>query len=145
MVKTERGGNGEDRERRQQQRKREEAMAKTERGGDSKDRERRQWQRQREEVMAKTEGQGMAKTEGQGMATTEGQGTACTSDVQGINNYQMVDIPIATVGGVINTQHSEVIAILHWYAYTGLGTSIHSPSQLEWYKNDVNDHSIKVG
>jgi len=57
----------------------------------------------------------------------------------------MVDIPIATVGGVINTQHGEVIAILHQYAYTGVGTSIHSPAQPEWYKNDVNDKSIKFG
>ncbi len=34
---------------------------------------------------------------------------------------------------------------MHQYAYTGLGTSIHSSAQLEWYKNDVNDRSIKVG
>jgi len=66
-------------------------------------------------------------------------------DVQGINNHQMVNITIATVDGVINTQHGKVIAILHQYAYTGLGTSIPSPAQLEWYKNDVNNHSIKVG
>jgi len=57
----------------------------------------------------------------------------------------MVDIPIATVGGVINTQCGEVIAILHQYAYTGIGTSIHSLAQLEWYKNNVNDKSTKVG
>jgi len=56
--------------------------------------------------------------------------THCSVDVQGINNHQMVDIPIATVGGVINTQHGEVIAILHQYAYTGIGTSIHSLAQL---------------
>jgi len=36
--------------------------------------------------------------------------THCSVDVQGINNYQMVDIPIATMGGVINTQHGEVMA-----------------------------------
>ncbi len=36
-------------------------------------------------------------------------------DVQGINNHQMTDIPIATVGSVINTQHGEVIAIMHQY------------------------------
>jgi len=66
-------------------------------------------------------------------------------DVQGIDNHQMTNIPIATVGGVINTQHGAVIAILHQYAYTGLGTSIHSPVQLEWYQNIVNDCSIKVG
>jgi len=34
---------------------------------------------------------------------------------------------------------------MHQYDYTGLGTSIHWPAQLEWYKKDVNDHSIKVG
>ncbi len=66
-------------------------------------------------------------------------------DMQGIDNHQMVDIPIAIMGGVINTQCGEVIAILHQHAYTGIGTSIHSPAQLEWYKNDINDKSIKVG
>jgi len=56
----------------------------------------------------------------------------------------MTDIPIATVGGFINTQCGEVVAIMLQYAYIGLGTSIHSSAQLEWYRNDVNDHSIKV-
>jgi len=36
------------------------------------------------------------------------------------------------------------IAILHQYAYTGQGKMIHSSTQLEWYKNDVNNRSIKV-
>jgi len=70
--------------------------------------------------------------------------THSSIDVQGINNHQMTNIPIATVGGVINMQCGDVIAIMHQYAYTGLGTSIHSSAQLEWYKNDVNDCSIKV-
>jgi hypothetical protein len=29
-------------------------------------------------------------------------------------------------------------------SYTGKGKTIHSCGQLEWYKNDVNDKSIKV-
>jgi hypothetical protein len=33
---------------------------------------------------------------------------------------------------------------MHQYALLGKGLSIHSPSQLEWYKNDVNDNSIHV-
>ena len=33
---------------------------------------------------------------------------------------------------------------MHQYALLGKGSSIHSPSQLEWYKNDVNDNSIHV-
>jgi len=56
--------------------------------------------------------------------------TYCSIDVQGIDNHQMVDTPIATMGGVINTQHGEVIAILQQYAYTGICTSIHFPAQL---------------
>ena len=41
-------------------------------------------------------------------------------------------------------QHGEVIAIMHQYAYTGKGHSIHSSAQLEWFKNDVNDKSSKI-
>jgi hypothetical protein len=33
---------------------------------------------------------------------------------------------------------------MHQYALLGKGASIHSPSQLEWYKNDVNDKSVHV-
>jgi hypothetical protein len=33
---------------------------------------------------------------------------------------------------------------MHQYTLLGKGASIHSPSQLEWYKNDVNDKSIHV-
>jgi hypothetical protein len=54
------------------------------------------------------------------------------------------DVPIGTVGAVVNTQRGEVIAILHQYAYTGKGGTIHSSSQLEWCGNDINDHSIKI-
>jgi len=55
--------------------------------------------------------------------------THCSVDVQGIDNHQMADIPIATVGGVINTQCGEVIAILYPYAYTGTALqSILQPS-----------------
>ncbi len=45
-------------------------------------------------------------------------------------------------GEVIKTQHGPAIAILHQYAYTGQGKTIHSSGQLEWYKN--NDKFIKV-
>jgi len=65
-------------------------------------------------------------------------------DVRGIDNHQITNIPIVTAGGVITTQHGPAIAILHQYAYTGQGKTIHSSRQLEWYKNNVNDKSIKV-
>jgi hypothetical protein len=64
--------------------------------------------------------------------------------IQGINNHMIKDVPIGTVGAVINTQRGEVIAIMHQYEYTGKGSTIHSSSQLEWCGNDINDHSIKI-
>jgi hypothetical protein len=66
-------------------------------------------------------------------------------DVQGIDNHQIVDIPIVTAGAVVKTQSGEVIIIMHQYAYTGKGKAIHSSGQLEWYKQEVDDKSIKVG
>jgi hypothetical protein len=64
--------------------------------------------------------------------------------IQGINNHMIKDVLIGTVGAVVNTQRGEVIAIMHQYAYTGKGGTIHSSSQLKWCGNDVNDHSIKI-
>ena len=31
------------------------------------------------------------------------------------------------------------------YAYYGKGHTIHSPGQIEWHKNQVDDKSVKVG
>jgi hypothetical protein len=63
---------------------------------------------------------------------------------QGIDDHMIKDVPIGTVGAVVSTQRGEVIAIMHQYAYTGKGGTIHSFGQLEWCGNDVNDHSIKI-
>ena len=66
-------------------------------------------------------------------------------DVRGIDNHQITNIAIGTVGGVIQTNKGPVIGIMHQYALLGKGYTIHSPGQLEWFKNDVNDRSIKTG
>jgi hypothetical protein len=66
-------------------------------------------------------------------------------DVQGIDNHQIVDIPIVTAGAVVKSQCGEVIIVMHQYTYTGKGKTIHSSGQLEWYKQEVDDKSIKVG
>jgi hypothetical protein len=68
----------------------------------------------------------------------------CSGHIQGIDDHMIKDVPIGTVGAVVNTQRGEVIAIMHQYAYTGKGGTIHSSGQLEWCGNDVNDHSIKI-
>ena len=52
-------------------------------------------------------------------------------DVEGIDNHRMTNILLVTAGAVLSTQHGEVLVIMHQYAYTGKGTSIHSPQQLE--------------
>jgi hypothetical protein len=67
-----------------------------------------------------------------------------TVDIKGIDNHHVNDIGIGTVGGVVHTQHGPVIVILHQYTLLGKGSSIHSPCQLELYKNKVNDKSTLV-
>jgi hypothetical protein len=70
--------------------------------------------------------------------------TRRTVDIKGIDNHHVNDIGIGTVDGVVNTQHGPVIAVMHQYTLLGKGASIHSPCQLEWYKNHVNDKSTHI-
>ena len=70
--------------------------------------------------------------------------TQRTVHIQGIDDHMIHDVPIGTVGAVVNTQRGPVIAIMHQYAHTGKGGTIHSSGQLEWSGNDVNDRSIKI-
>jgi hypothetical protein len=65
-------------------------------------------------------------------------------DIQGIDNHRCTNIEIATVGGVTQTHKGPVIGIFHQYALFNKGSSIHSPCQFEWYRNDVNDKSVLV-
>jgi hypothetical protein len=64
--------------------------------------------------------------------------------IQGIDDHMIKDVPIGTVDAVINTQRGEVITIMHQYAYTGKGGTIHSSGQLEWCGYNINNHSIKT-
>jgi len=66
-------------------------------------------------------------------------------NIQGIDNHQMTDLELGTVGGVVRTQKGPVIAIFHQYALYGKGPSIHASGQLEHYKNTVDDKSLHVG
>ena len=47
--------------------------------------------------------------------------TSRTVDIKGIDNHQVIDVPIGTVGGVVTTQKGPVIAILHQYALLVIG------------------------
>ena len=68
-----------------------------------------------------------------------------TVNVMGIDNHQITSIPLASVGGISTSQHGPVILIFHQYAHYGKGKSIHSPIQMEFFHNQVNDRSIKTG
>jgi hypothetical protein len=68
----------------------------------------------------------------------------CSVHIQGIDDHMIKDVPIGTVSAVVNSQRGQVIAIMHQYAYTGKGGTIHSSGQLEWCGNHVNDHYIKI-
>ena len=66
-------------------------------------------------------------------------------DVRGINNHEITSILLVTAGGINSSHNGNVFIIIHQYAYHGRGKKIHSSGQIEWYENDVNDKSIKVG
>ena len=65
-------------------------------------------------------------------------------DVDGIDNHQMVNLPIVTAGAVAKTTDGEVIIIMHKYACIPDGRTIHSSIQLEDFKNEVNEKPCKV-
>jgi hypothetical protein len=70
--------------------------------------------------------------------------TNYTVDIKDIDIHRCPNIDIGTVGSVIQTNKGPVIGIINQYALLTKGSSIHSPCQFEWYKNDVNDKSILV-
>ena len=70
--------------------------------------------------------------------------TDCHVDVTGINDHQMVDNPIAMVGGTTETQHRPVITIYHQCVCDPLGRTTHSCMQLEQCGNKVNKKSLHV-
>jgi hypothetical protein len=65
-------------------------------------------------------------------------------DMQGIDNHCCTNIEISTVCGVIPSHKCPVIGIMHQYVLLKRDSSIHSPCQFKWYKNDVHDKSILV-
>ena len=68
-----------------------------------------------------------------------------TINVQGIdNNHQCTNIPIGTAGAVIRSQRGPDIIIMNQYIYIAGEKNIYSSGQIEDFKNDVNDKSIKV-
>ena len=66
-------------------------------------------------------------------------------NIQGIDNHEVTGLDVVTAATLLNTSQGKVIGIFNEYAYLGKGSSIHSSGQLEWFKTNVNEKSVKVG
>ena len=66
-------------------------------------------------------------------------------NIQGIDNHEVLGLDVVTAATLLNTSQGKVIGIFNEYAYLGKGSSIHSSGQLEWFKTNVDEKSVKVG
>ena len=66
-------------------------------------------------------------------------------NIQGIDNHEVTGLDVVTAATLLNTSQGNVIGIFNEYAYLGKGSSIHSSGQLEWFKTNVDENSVKVG
>ena len=66
-------------------------------------------------------------------------------DVVGIEDHQVINLPVGTAAVLTHSQYGDVIIIVHQGAYRGKGRSILSAGQLEHFKNCVSDQSVVVG
>ena len=66
-------------------------------------------------------------------------------NIQGIDNHEVTGHDVVTAATLLNTSQGKVIGIFNEYAYLGKGSSIHSSGQLEWFKTNVDEKSVKVG
>ena len=66
-------------------------------------------------------------------------------NIQGIDNHEVTGLDVVTAATLLNTSQGKVIGIFNEYAYLGKGSSIHSSGQLECFKINVDEKSVKVG
>ena len=66
-------------------------------------------------------------------------------NIQGIDNHEVTCLDVVTAATLLNTSQGKVIGIFNEYAYLGKGSSIHSSDQLEWFKTNIDEKSVKVG
>ena len=66
-------------------------------------------------------------------------------NIQGIDNHEVTGLDVVTAATLLNTSQGKVIGIFNEYAYLGKKSSIHSSGQLEWFKTNVDEKSVKVG
>ena len=65
-------------------------------------------------------------------------------NIQGIDNHEVTGLDVVTAATLLNTSQGKVIGIFNEYAYLEKGSSIHLSGQLEWFKTNVDEKSVKV-
>ena len=63
----------------------------------------------------------------------------------GIDNHQLINIPIVTAAGVVESQHGPVVLIMNQNAHTLNGKTIQSSAQLETHGVTVDDCATPNG
>ena len=66
-------------------------------------------------------------------------------NIKGIDNHEVTGLDVVTAATLLNTSQGKVIGIFNEYVYLGKGSSIHSSGQLEWFKTNVDEKSVKGG
>ena len=66
-------------------------------------------------------------------------------NIKCIDNHEVIGLDVVTAETLLNTSQRKVIGIFNEYAYLGKGSSIHLSGQLEWFKTNVDEKSVKVG
>ena len=66
------------------------------------------------------------------------------AEVSGIFDNTASDLPICSVAALINSADGPIIGVMHNYAYTGQGHSIHSSLQLEHFGANVDERSSRL-
>ena len=66
-------------------------------------------------------------------------------NIQGIDNHEVTGLDVVAVATLLNTSQGKVTSIFNEYAYLGNGSYIQSSGQLEWFKTNDDEQSVKVG
>jgi hypothetical protein len=66
-------------------------------------------------------------------------------NIEGIDGHVMERCRLVMAGAVTHSNRGPVILIMHQYAHSRKGHSIHSSPQLEWNGVDIDDKSARVG
>ena len=63
----------------------------------------------------------------------------------GVNTHELQGLDVVQDSALVETNHGTVNFIMNEYACFGIGYTIHSSGQIEWFKNSVDDRSVQVG